>query len=108
MVPPNEPGSEAVPEALPIELAILHPKYHTKTFKIFETLHSSAMFRGGGIGLPLVKKAVEKMEGAIGVESEVGRGSRFWLALKPVPRDRPMTGDATTALLLRAEAKTLG
>jgi len=65
----------------------IDPKYHSKIFNIFETLHSSVMFPGRGIGLPLAKKAVEKMNGAIGVESEVGRGSRFWLALKAVPRD---------------------
>ena len=63
------------------------PDYHAKIFNIFETLHPSAMFPGRGIGLPLAKKAVEKMQGAIGVESEVGKGARFWLALKPVPRD---------------------
>lgn len=62
-------------------------EYHAKIFNIFQTLHASAMFPGRGIGLPLAKKAVEKMQGTIGVESEVGGGARFWLALKQVPRD---------------------
>jgi signal transduction histidine kinase len=45
-------------------------------------------YEGTGIGLALVKKAVERMHGAVGVESELGRGSRFWLEL-----DKASTGD---------------
>lgn len=63
------------------------PEYHKKIFNIFETLYPPAVFPGTGIGLPLAKKAVEKMHGAIGVESDVGKGARFWLALQPLPRD---------------------
>jgi len=33
--------------------------------------------------LALVKKVAERMEGRVGVESEPGKGSRFWLDLKP-------------------------
>ena len=33
------------------------------------------------IGLAIVAKAVEQMQGACGVESEVGQGSRFWIEL---------------------------
>jgi signal transduction histidine kinase len=39
-------------------------------------------YEGTGIGLALVRKAVEKMKGNVGVESEPGRGSRFWLELR--------------------------
>ena len=34
------------------------------------------------IGLALVRKAMERMKGRVGVESEAGRGSRFWLELR--------------------------
>ena len=40
--------------------------------------------RGSGVGLALCKQLVEAMGGRIGVESEVGKGSRFWVAV-PLP-----------------------
>jgi signal transduction histidine kinase len=36
---------------------------------------------GTGIGLALVRKVVQRMGGRIGVESEPGQGTRFWLEL---------------------------
>jgi len=39
-------------------------------------------YEGSGIGLSMVKKAVEKMGGRVGVESEPGKGSRFWIELE--------------------------
>ena len=35
-----------------------------------------------GLGLAMVRKVVDHMGGKVGVESEEGRGSRFWLELK--------------------------
>lgn len=37
---------------------------------------------GTGIGLALVRKAVQRMGGKTGVESEPGKGSRFWVQLR--------------------------
>lgn len=39
-------------------------------------------YEGTGIGLALVRKNVERMGGKLGVESEPGQGSRFWLELR--------------------------
>ena len=37
---------------------------------------------GTGIGLALVSKGVERLGGRVGVESEPGRGCRFWIELQ--------------------------
>jgi len=54
-----------------------------KIFRMFQRLNRD--YEGTGIGLALVKKAVERMHGAVGVESEPGHGSRFWLELDKAP-----------------------
>ncbi|MBI3298442.1 MAG: PAS domain S-box protein [Elusimicrobia bacterium] len=50
-----------------------------KLFTPFQRLHTG--YEGTGIGLAIVKKAVERMGGTVGVESREGNGSRFWLEL---------------------------
>jgi PAS domain S-box-containing protein len=57
------------------------PEYHEKIFRLFERLHSSKAFPGTGIGLAIVRKAVERMGGQVGLESEPDRGSRFWVEI---------------------------
>ncbi|MGD0258523.1 MAG: hybrid sensor histidine kinase/response regulator [Verrucomicrobiota bacterium] len=51
-----------------------------RIFKMFQRLDKSC--DGTGVGLTVVRKAVEKMGGRMGLESEPGRGSRFWVELK--------------------------
>jgi PAS domain S-box-containing protein len=53
---------------------------HQKIFGIFERVNND--YEGTGIGLSIVKKGVERMGGAVGLESEPGKGSTFWLELK--------------------------
>ena len=53
-----------------------------RIFRMFQRLNPAADFEGTGIGLTIVKKAVERMGGRVGVESEPGMGSRFWIELK--------------------------
>ena len=43
-------------------------------------------FPGTGIGLALVRLAADRMGGTVGVESEPGVGSRFWIELPAAPR----------------------
>ena len=57
------------------------PAYHQRIFGVFERLHSTEEYPGTGIGLALVSKGVERMAGSVGVESDIGEGSRFWIEL---------------------------
>ena len=52
-----------------------------RIFGIFVRLNSGELYEGSGIGLSIVAKAMQRMGGRVGVESEVGQGSRFWLEL---------------------------
>jgi PAS domain S-box-containing protein len=50
-----------------------------KIFMMFQRVSKS--YEGTGIGLALVRKAMQRMNGKVGVESTLGKGSRFWLEL---------------------------
>ncbi len=60
------------------------PEVQPRIFDMFQRGHAG--YEGTGIGLAIVRKAVERMGGQVGVESEEGRGSRFWLELKGAER----------------------
>lgn len=60
------------------------PQHFGRIFEIFGRVHGDGRFDGTGIGLAIVKKAAERLGGSVGVESEVGRGSRFWVELESV------------------------
>jgi light-regulated signal transduction histidine kinase (bacteriophytochrome) len=59
----------------------IEEKYFTDIFKMFRRLHSRREYEGTGIGLSICKKIVEKHNGTIGIESELGKGSNFWFVL---------------------------
>lgn len=58
------------------------PEHQAQIFRVFERLHSADDYPGTGIGLAIVRKAVERMGGQVGVESMPGHGSRFWVELQ--------------------------
>lgn len=51
----------------------------SRIFRMFEKADTS--YEGTGIGLAIVSKAVERMNGTLGVESKPGEGSLFWFEL---------------------------
>jgi signal transduction histidine kinase len=52
-------------------------EHQARIFDLFQRLNHKS--EGTGIGLAVVKRAVEKMGGRVGVESEIAKGSTFWM-----------------------------
>ena len=57
----------------------IEARYHGKIFEVFQRLHSRDAYPGTGIGLAIVHRALQRIGGDVGVESEPGKGSRFWI-----------------------------
>ena len=57
------------------------PESQEKVFGMFQRMHGQQDYPGTGIGLTIVRKAMDRMGGRVGVESEPGKGSRFWIEL---------------------------
>ncbi|MEG4805420.1 ATP-binding protein [Microcoleus sp. ARI1-B5] len=58
------------------------PEFHERIFGLFDRLHGQEVYPGTGIGLAIAKKACDRMGGAIGLESTLGTGTRFWVKLR--------------------------
>jgi PAS domain S-box-containing protein len=59
----------------------IDPSHHERIFQIFGQVYPEKKYGGTGIGLAIVRKAVQRMNGEAGVESGLDKGSRFWLIL---------------------------
>ncbi len=64
---------------------------HARIFGMFERA-AEKQFAGTGIGLAIVKKAVERMGGSVGVTSAPGEGSQFWTDLVLPPEQSSTLG----------------
>ncbi len=51
-----------------------------RAFRAFERV-APPEFPGTGVGLAIVERAAERMDGLVGVESTPGQGSTFWMSL---------------------------
>lgn len=63
-------------------------------FAPFKRLHSRRGYEGTGIGLAICRRIVTRHGGTIGAESELKKGSTFWLTLPKTPDDQhgPVSG----------------
>jgi signal transduction histidine kinase len=57
------------------------PEHHAKIFDVFQRLHGEDEVAGTGIGLAVVKKVADLLDGEVRVESEPGKGSTFAVTL---------------------------
>jgi signal transduction histidine kinase len=60
----------------------ISPEDVGKLFRLFERLTPRKQYPGTGVGLAVVKRAVERLGGAVGVDPAPGGGSRFWFELR--------------------------
>jgi len=80
------------------------PRFQKKIWGMFERAHQAGGYAGTGIGLAIVRKAVERMGGRVGVESDGARGSRFWVNLPAAAPENP-AASAPQALEARARSR---
>lgn len=89
------------------------PKFHERVFQMFQTLQPRDRVEGSGIGLALVKKAVETAGGSVGLVSD-GRGCRFhftwpkrWDPVTPTIEPGPVSGDTVSGDIASREPAPL-
>jgi len=59
----------------------IEPRYQEKIFHMFERLHTHEEYEGTGVGLPIVKKATNKLGGSVRVESKPGKRTTFFIVV---------------------------
>lgn len=60
----------------------IDPRHHSSIFRMFQQLHPDGRYgAGSGIGLPVVRKLVERLGGTIWLRSERGEGTTFYFSL---------------------------
>jgi PAS domain S-box-containing protein len=78
----------------------IRPEHRHRLFGLFQRIHPEGRYEGTGVGLAVVRKAVERMGGRVGMEtSRTGTGSTFWLELPPAS-PAPGNGHEAETLLL--------
>ena len=61
-------------------------EYHEKIFQIFQSIGNQE--RSTGIGLSIVKKIIDRYNGKVWLESEIGEGTTFYFTLTKNPKNQ--------------------
>lgn len=56
-------------------------KYYDRLFGVFERLHDAEQFPGSGVGLAIVRGAIDKHQGKVWAESRLDAGTTFFFTL---------------------------
>ena len=56
-------------------------KFHDRIFAIFQRLHRAEDYPGTGVGLAIVRMAMERLGGRVWAESAPGQGATFTIEL---------------------------
>lgn len=79
-------GAEVIPQRKRVRFWVddngagLTPEQQSQLFKVFSRVTETRV-KGHGLGLSIVRRIADKLQGAAGVESIPGGGSRFWFEL---------------------------
>ena len=60
------------------------PEHQARVWGMFERIHPQHLYEGTGIGLAIVRKTIDRMNGTIGLESDGITGCKFWIQLRGV------------------------
>lgn len=73
-------GSQSVYEVQDNGIGIPH-KHQKKVFELFQRLNPNDTAGGEGLGLTIVSRMVERQNGSIRLESQLGKGTTFYVTL---------------------------